>query len=153
LPFILAGISKITGSETVLAHVAQHHVPGALLPLVVVLEIGAGMALFSGWFVRPAALLLSGFCLGDGGAVPPGFRRSRRALDVLQGSGARRRPAVAGGKCGGDRARRRWRRGRRRADRQLDSAAATGILSRARASRRRSPDGARQRLREGRSWR
>jgi putative oxidoreductase len=63
LSFILAGISKITGSETVLAHVAQHHVPGALLPLVVVLEIGAGMALFSGWFVRPAALLLSGFCL------------------------------------------------------------------------------------------
>jgi putative oxidoreductase len=63
LLFILAGISKITGSETALAHVAQHHVPGALLALVVVLEIGAGMALFSGWFVRPAALLLSGFCL------------------------------------------------------------------------------------------
>lgn len=63
LLFILAGISKLTGSEAVLAHMAQHHVPGVLLPLVVILEIGAGMAVLSGWFVRLAALVLSGFCL------------------------------------------------------------------------------------------
>jgi putative oxidoreductase len=63
LLFMLAGISKITGSEAVLAHMAQHHVPGALLPLVILLEIGAGAALLTGWFVRPAALSLSVFCL------------------------------------------------------------------------------------------
>jgi putative oxidoreductase len=63
LLFILAGISKLTGSEAVLAHMAQHHVPGVLLPLAVMLEIGAGLAVLSGWFVRAAALLLSGFCL------------------------------------------------------------------------------------------
>jgi putative oxidoreductase len=63
LLFILAGISKLIGSEAVLAHMAQHHVPGVLLPLVVILEIGARMAVLSGWFVRPAALVPSGFCL------------------------------------------------------------------------------------------
>ncbi|MGO8918941.1 MAG: DoxX family protein [Stellaceae bacterium] len=61
--FILAGISKIIAPQPVLEHMAHHHLPGLLLPLVILLEIGAGVAVLTGWFLRPAAALLAGFCL------------------------------------------------------------------------------------------
>jgi putative oxidoreductase len=38
-------------------------VPGILLPLVILLEIGGGLALLVGWQTRIAAFLLAGFCL------------------------------------------------------------------------------------------
>ena len=38
-------------------------VPGALLPLVIALEVLGGLAVIIGWQTRYAALLLSGFCL------------------------------------------------------------------------------------------
>ena len=36
--------------------------PGALLPLVIVLEVGGGLALIAGYKVRWVALALAGFC-------------------------------------------------------------------------------------------
>ena len=36
-------------------------VPGALMPLVILLEIGGGLAVLLGWQTRIAALLLAGF--------------------------------------------------------------------------------------------
>jgi DoxX. len=45
LLFILAGIAKIAGPQPFLDHMAEHHIPGVLLPLVILLELGAGTAL------------------------------------------------------------------------------------------------------------
>jgi len=61
--FVPAGITKITGPQPYLAHMAQHGVPGALLPLVYLLEIGGGLLLLSGWQSRWAALALAVFCV------------------------------------------------------------------------------------------
>jgi len=61
--FVPAGILKITGPQPFLAHMAQHRVPGALLPLVIALEIGAGLLVLSGWQARWAALALAVFCV------------------------------------------------------------------------------------------
>ena len=36
-------------------------VPGALLPLVILLEIGGGLAVLLGWNIRISAFLLAGF--------------------------------------------------------------------------------------------
>jgi putative oxidoreductase len=36
-------------------------IPGILLPLVILLEVGGGLALLLGWQTRIAALLLAGF--------------------------------------------------------------------------------------------
>jgi putative oxidoreductase len=63
LLFILAGLAKIAGPQPFLAHMAQHRVPGMLLPLVILLELGAGAMVLTGWHARWAALALAGFCI------------------------------------------------------------------------------------------
>lgn len=61
--FILAGIAKITGPQPFLNHMAAHHIPGALLPGVIALELGAGLAILLGWQLSFAAGTLALFCL------------------------------------------------------------------------------------------
>lgn len=63
LLFVLAGVAKLTGPKPVLAHMAQEHVPGVLLPVVAMFEIGAGAALLIGWNTLFAAGALSLFCV------------------------------------------------------------------------------------------
>lgn len=60
--FVLAGISKLgAGYEATQGYMAAMGVPGLLLPLVMLLEIGGGLALIVGLFARPVAFLLAGF--------------------------------------------------------------------------------------------
>jgi putative oxidoreductase len=61
--FVLAGITKIIGPKPVVAHMKEQHVPGLLLPVVALFEIGAGTALLIGWNVHIAAAALAAFCL------------------------------------------------------------------------------------------
>ncbi len=61
--FVLAGINKIGGYESTQGYMDAMGVPGALLPLVIAFEIGAGLAVLVGWQTRIAAFLLAGFCL------------------------------------------------------------------------------------------
>ncbi len=59
--FLLAGISKISGYAGTQSYMDAMGVPGALLPLVIVLEISGAIALIVGWQSRIAALALAGF--------------------------------------------------------------------------------------------
>jgi putative oxidoreductase len=61
--FILAGVGKITGYNNTLAYMAAHGVPGFLLPAVIALELGGGLALLIGWRADIAAFLLAGFTI------------------------------------------------------------------------------------------
>ncbi len=61
--FLLAGISKITGYEATAGWMEAMGVPGILLPAVILLEIGGGLALILGWHARLAALALAGFSI------------------------------------------------------------------------------------------
>jgi putative oxidoreductase len=61
--FILAGITKFIDPKPVRTHMAQEKVPTFLLPLVALVEIGAGSALLLGFYVPFAAGALSLFCL------------------------------------------------------------------------------------------
>ena len=63
LLFILAGAAKIAGPQPFLDHMAAHHVPGIVLPLVILLELGAGVALLIGWRLPYAAGALALFCV------------------------------------------------------------------------------------------
>src|SRR5260370_42194912 len=63
LLFILAGATKLAGPQQFLAHTAEHHIPGVLLPLVIVLELGAGAALLIGWQLPISAGALALFCV------------------------------------------------------------------------------------------
>jgi putative oxidoreductase len=61
--FLLAGFGKITGYAGTQGYMESMGVPGALLLLVIVLEIGGGLALIVGLFTRWAALALALFCV------------------------------------------------------------------------------------------
>lgn len=59
--FLLAGLGKITGYEATQAYMESGGVPGILLPLVILLEVGGGLLLAIGYQARLVALLLAGF--------------------------------------------------------------------------------------------
>lgn len=61
--FIMAGINKISGYTGTQGYMESMGVPGALLPLVILLQVGGGLAVLSGWHTRIAAILLAGFCV------------------------------------------------------------------------------------------
>ena len=61
--FIQAGINKMFGYAGAQGYMEAAGVPGALLPLVILLEAGGGLALLLGFFTRWLALAFAGFCV------------------------------------------------------------------------------------------
>jgi putative oxidoreductase len=61
--FIQSGWNKIFGYVGTVEHMEAAGVPGALLPLVILTELGGGLLVVLGVFTRWAALALAGFCL------------------------------------------------------------------------------------------
>ncbi len=64
--FIVAGAQKITGYAGTQGYMEMMGVPGALLPLVILTELGGGIVLALGWQTRLVALALAGFSLLSG---------------------------------------------------------------------------------------
>ena len=63
LIFVVAGYGKIGGYEATQGYMTAMGVPGGLLPLVIVLELGGGILLVLGLFTRYVALALAGFSI------------------------------------------------------------------------------------------
>jgi putative oxidoreductase len=61
--FLLSGLGKLGAYSATAAYMSSAGVPGALLPLVIITELGGGLAIVAGWKTRTVALLLAGFCL------------------------------------------------------------------------------------------
>jgi putative oxidoreductase len=61
--FLLSGLSKIGQYAGTQAYMAAQGVPGALLPLVIAVEVGGAAALIIGFKTRWAAFVLAGFSL------------------------------------------------------------------------------------------
>jgi len=61
--FVLEGWSKIRGYGPAVAYMERFSVPSALLPLVILVELGGGLLLAVGWQARLAALALAIFCI------------------------------------------------------------------------------------------
>lgn len=59
--YIFAGIGKITGYAGTQAYMEAAGVPGMLLPLVILTELGGGILILLGWHTRIVAFLLAGF--------------------------------------------------------------------------------------------
>ena len=63
LIFIISGWGKIAGYAGTQAYMESMGVSGALLPLVIALELGGGLAILSGLFTRPVSLALAAFSI------------------------------------------------------------------------------------------
>jgi putative oxidoreductase len=64
--FIVAGVQKLQGWDEVMAWMESGGVSGGLLPYVVALEIGGGLAIALGWKTRLFAMLLAMFTVAAG---------------------------------------------------------------------------------------
>ena len=63
LMFVMAGWSKIGGYAGTQGYMEAMGVPGFMLPLVILLELGGGLAVVLGLFTRSLYVLLAGFTL------------------------------------------------------------------------------------------
>lgn len=61
--FLTAGISKITGYAGTQGYMEAMGVPGALLPLVIALEVFGALAIIIGYKTKVVAFLLAGFSI------------------------------------------------------------------------------------------
>jgi len=61
--FVVAGYGKIGDYAGTQGYMESMGMPGMLLPLVIVLELGGGLAIIAGWQTRIVAILLAGFTL------------------------------------------------------------------------------------------
>lgn len=63
--FLIAGWQKIGGYEGTQGYMESVGVPGMLLPLVILLELGAGLAIIIGWQTKLAAAALALFTIAS----------------------------------------------------------------------------------------
>ena len=63
--FILSGLSKIGAYAGVQQYMESAGVPGGLLPLVIALEVGGGLAVLGGAWTRWVALALAAFSVAS----------------------------------------------------------------------------------------
>ena len=63
LIFIISGWGKIGGYAATQGYMESMGVPGALLPLVIALELGGGLAILAGFGTRWVSLALAGFSI------------------------------------------------------------------------------------------
>ena len=61
--FLVSGLGKVTGYAGTQGYMEAMGVPGALLPLVIALEVFGALAIIVGWQTRLFAFLLGGFTL------------------------------------------------------------------------------------------
>lgn len=66
LIFVQSGLNKIVNYAGTQGYMESAGVPGALLPLVIAVEVAGGLAVILGWHARLAAFLLAGFSLLSG---------------------------------------------------------------------------------------
>jgi putative oxidoreductase len=64
--FLVTGFSKMTGYAATQAYMVATGVPGSLLPLVIALELGGGLALVLGYRTRLVAAALALFTIAAG---------------------------------------------------------------------------------------
>jgi len=89
--FLLAGINKIGGYAATAGWMEAMGVPGVLLPLVIALEIGAGLALILGFQARIAAVALAGFSIVSAAIFHADFSDQMQSIMFMKNF------AIAGG--------------------------------------------------------
>jgi len=80
LIFIISGWGKITGYAGTQQFMEAMGVPGAVLPLVILLELGGGLAIASGLFTRWVALGMAAFSVATAAVFHANFADPAQAI-------------------------------------------------------------------------
>ncbi len=80
--FITAGWGKITAYSGTQQYMEAMGVPGFMLPLVILLEFGGGLAILFGFLTRTTALFTAGFTLLTAFLFHSNFAGRRQLADV-----------------------------------------------------------------------
>ena len=89
--FIIAGWGKISGYDGTQQYMEAMGVPGALLPLTILLELGGGLAIAAGLYTRWVALALALFSFATALIFHADFG------DAMQATSFWKNVAIAGG--------------------------------------------------------
>ncbi|MEG1454268.1 MAG: DoxX family protein [Comamonas sp.] len=87
LLFIISGWGKISGYAGTQQYMEAMGVPGALLPLVILLELGGGLAIAAGLFSRWVALALAGFSVVTALVFHANFGDTMQAINFWKNIG------------------------------------------------------------------
>lgn len=87
LIFIISGFGKIAGYAGTQGYMEAMGVPGALLPLVILLELGGGLAIAAGLFTRWIALGLGGFSIVAAAIFHANFADPMQAISFWKNIG------------------------------------------------------------------
>ena len=82
--FVISGYGKIVGFAGTQAYMASKGVPGALLPLVILLELGGGLAIVAGFTTRWVALALALFCVASGLLFHLDFANQGQTINLMK---------------------------------------------------------------------
>ena len=91
LIFIISGYGKIAGYAATQGYMESAGVPGALLPIVIALELGGGIAILVGVGTRWIALALAGFSILSAAIFHANFADQMQAISFWKNL------AIAGG--------------------------------------------------------
>ncbi|NVK40859.1 MAG: DoxX family protein [Oceanospirillaceae bacterium] len=89
--FVSAGWSKIGGFEGTQGYMESMGVPGALLPLVILLEFGGGLAIIVGLGTRTISTFLALFCVASAVLFHSDFSQPMQSVMFMKNL------AIAGG--------------------------------------------------------
>lgn len=82
--FLISGLGKIANYAGIAGYMAAVGVPGALLPVVIAMEVLGAIAIIVGWRTRAVALLLAGFSLLTGFVFHSHFADQMQAVMFLK---------------------------------------------------------------------
>lgn len=98
LLFVLSGFGKIAGFDGTVGYIASQHlpVPSVIAVLTILVELGGGLALVTGFYTRQAALVLAAFTL-LAGFVFHAFWAAPEAAKMMQQINFLKNLSIAGG--------------------------------------------------------
>jgi len=82
--FVAAGAGKIANFAGTQSYMQSMGIPGILLPLVIVTELGGGLAILLGYKVRLVSVVLAGFCIVSGAIFHHNFSDQTQAIMFMK---------------------------------------------------------------------
>jgi putative oxidoreductase len=82
--FVAAGAGKIASYSATQGYMESMGISGMLLPLVILTELGGGLAILLGYKARFVSLLLSAFCIISGAIFHHNFADQTQAIMFMK---------------------------------------------------------------------